>query len=91
MTTYKKCPVSPFASFVWWFCPYLCKGIFFPPSNFSSSGHSPVGSLFASEEQKKLARDVTYSSATHADQAHDVTDLVKMALLTALCNFLSLI
>ena len=88
MKMFKKC-LSRFASFVWWFYAkaVLFFNLFFA-SNFSSSGHlGPAGSLLASGEQKNLALDVTYSSATHADQAHDVTGMGNMALLMALRNF----
>ena len=39
-----------------------------------SSCRSHVRSIFTDEEQKRLAQDVMYTSATHAHLAHDVTD-----------------
>ena len=46
----------------------------------SLSGCSHVDSLFNSEEKKS---DIVLTSATHASHVHDITDLVKMAVLMA--------
>ena len=43
-------------------------------SNLSSSGCSHVGSLFTNEEQKRLARDMFDTFATHSNLVHDITD-----------------
>ena len=53
-------------------------------SNLSFAEHSYVGSPFTNEEWKRMAHDVMYTAATHAKRVHDVTDLVKMAALTAI-------
>ena len=56
---------------------------FFFASNLSSSGHSHVDSLFATEEWKKIgsAYDVMYICATYTGHAYDVTGLVRKAVL----------
>ena len=43
-----------------------------------------VRSLFMKNRKKTLAHDVMYASATCASLVHDITDLVKMAALTAI-------
>ena len=45
-----------------------------PTSNLSSSGRSHVGPLFASEEQKSLARDVIDTYATYTGLVYGVID-----------------
>ena len=47
---------------------------YFSASSLSSSGFSHVGSLPTNAEQKGLAHDVMYTSATNASSVHDVID-----------------
>ena len=54
---------------------YTTEALFFFALNLSASGRILVGLLFSNEEQKKgHARDVTDTSAIHADLVHDITD-----------------
>ena len=77
--------VQIFPCFIWLFCQvYLDRKHIFV-SNFSFLGHSHVGSLSNNiKERTSLACDVVYSAATHARHVHDATDLIKMAVSTAM-------
>ena len=59
--------------FLWSFCQYFCNRSTVLASNLRISWRGCIRSLFTIEEQKRLARDVTYMFAVHADLVYEVT------------------
>ena len=65
------------------------KNFFFPASNGSPQDAAMLVRSLPTKSRTRLAHDVMYTSVTLAGRVYDVTDLLKMAALTAVFSSLS--